>query len=170
MKRIIKLTERDLTRIVRRVIREQDDTVVPNLDGSEDTSVVVSDCYKLLKRKEDDGSIGGSSYNDLEISGDVEVSYNSTVSPNSRSVTIMSNGKPFCKIPVSSGIGDCSDYMETSSDAPGSPMMATLDSPVKINITGSVSPEYRGMIIKDAGGYFCTVPSSTIPESRRRRY
>ena len=60
--------------------------------------------------------------------------------------------------------------METSSDDPGSPMMATLDSPVKINITGSVSPEYRGMIIKDAGGYFCTVPSSTIPESRRRRY
>jgi len=128
----------------------------------------VGDCYDMLKRKPNDGSVGGSPYESLEISGDVELSYNATVAPNSRAVTVIKNGKPFCKIPVMNGIGDCRDEMTLDSDMPGSDMKASLDSPVSINITGTVSPNDRGLIIKDAGGYFCKVPTG-LSESRMRR-
>jgi len=214
MKKIIRLTESDLARIVKRVmlqeavamyvvqpgdnltkIAKMNNTTVSDIlkmnpqiknankiyPGDEikivDTPPVtpdmlmsrnVGDCYDMLKRKPNDGSVGGSPYESLEISGDVELSYNATVAPNSRAVTVIKNGKPFCKIPVMNGIGDCRDEMTLDSDMPGSDMKASLDSPVSINITGTVSPNDRGLIIKDAGGYFCKVPEG-LSESRMKR-
>ena len=224
MARIIKLTERDLTRIVRRVIKEQDESgegmyvvkpgdnltnIAKKFDmtvsdilkmnpqikdankiypgdeinipsrivmGSTVITSTVPECKELLVYREDpkfdfERRIGDSNYMDLEITGNVELSYNATVSPNSRAVTVIKNGKPFCKIPVYSTIGDCRDEMELTSDEPGASMSASLVSPVSVNLTGSVSPKDRGIIISDGGGYFCTVPTGfgQLPESRRRR-
>ena len=214
MKKIIRLTESDLARIVKRVMlqeaiaiyvvqrgdnltkiaKENNITVADILKmnpqiknankiypGDEikivDTPPItpdmvmsrnVGDCYDMLKRIPNDDSVGGSPYESLEISGDVELSYNATVSPSSRAVTVIKDGKPFCKIPVMNGIGDCRNEMTLDSDMPGSDMKASLDSPVSINITGTVSPNNRGLIIKDAGGYFCKVPTG-LSESRMRR-
>lgn len=214
MKKIIRLTESDLARIVKRVMlqeaiaiyvvqrgdnltkiaKENNITVADILKmnpqiknankiypGDEikivDTPPItpdmvmsrnVGDCYDMLKRIPNDDSVGGSPYESLEISGDVELSYNATVSPSSRAVTVIKDGKPFCKIPVMNGIGDCRNEMTLDSDMPGSDMKASLDSPVSINITGTVSPNDRGLIIKDAGGYFCKVPTG-LSESRMRR-
>jgi len=214
MKKIIRLTESDLARIVKRVMLQEAVAMYVVQPGDNLTKIAkmnnitvgdilkmnpqiknankiypgdeikivdtppptpdipisrnVGDCYDMLERNPNDGSVGGSPYNDLEITGDIELSYNDTVDPNYTSVTIIKNGKPFCKIPVSGGIGDCEDEMEVTSDAPGSPMKARLDSPVSINITGPVSPKHRGLIIKDAGGYFCKVPTG-LSESRMRR-
>ena len=214
MKKIIRLTESDLARIVKRVMlqeaiaiyvvqpgdnltkiaKENNITVADILKmnpqiknankiypGDEikivDTPPItpdmgmsrnVGDCYDMLKRIPNDDSVGGSPYESLEISGDVELSYNATVSPSSRAITVIKDGKPFCKIPVMNGIGDCRNEMTLDSDMPGSDMKASLDSPVSINITGTVSPNNRGLIIKDAGGYFCKVPTG-LSESRMRR-
>lgn len=167
MKRIIRLTESDLTRIVRRVLKEQESNP---LSGGASTGPVL-DCHDLLKfeKRTNDGNIGGSPYVGLEIDGDVKISYNATASPNYRSVTVIKDGKPFCKIPVMGDIGDCRNEMSLNSDMPGSDMTASLQSPVKINVTGTVSPKDRGTIINDADGYFCMVPSSVVPESRLRR-
>ena len=235
MARIIRLTERDLSRIVRRVIKEEAESdggiyvVKPgdNLTNiAKKYNMTVSDilkanpqikdankiypgdkiispqqlvmkpieqivmgstvpkCKDLLVYRESTDieritgrPIGGSEYMDLEITGNVELNYNATVSPNSRAVTVIKNGKPFCKIPVYNTIGDCRDEMELTSDEPGASMRASLVSPVSVNSTGSVSPKNRGLIIRDGGGYFCTVPTTVdldmikdyIPESRRRR-
>jgi LysM repeat protein len=223
----VRLTERDLTRIVRRVIKEQDEsdsdiyTVKPgdnltkiakmyNMTVSDILKVnsqikdankiypgdeinmpsrivmgsTVPRCDSLLVYRESTDieritgrPIGGSEYMDLEITGNVELNYNATVSPNSRAVTVIKNGKPFCKIPVYNTIGDCRDEMELTSDEPGASMSASLVSPVSVNLTGSVSPKNQGLIIRDGGGYFCTVPTTVdidmlkdyMPESRRRR-
>jgi LysM repeat protein len=220
MAKIIRLTERDLTRIVRRVIKEQDESdegmyvVKPgdNLTNiAKKFDMTVSDILKVNPQIKDANKIypgdeinmpsrivmgptvprcdsllvyrestdieritgrpiGGSEYMDLEITGNVELNYNATVSPNSRSVTVIKNGKPFCKIPVYSSIGDCRDEMELTSDEPGASMSASLVSPVSVNLTGSVAPQHQGLIIRDGGGYFCTVPTGfgQLPESRRR--
>ena len=217
MKKIIRLTESDLARIVKRVMlqeaiaiyvvqrgdnltkiaKENNITVADILKmnpqiknankiypGDEikivDTRPItpdmvmsrnVGDCYDMLKRIPNDDSVGGSPYESLEISGDVELSYNATVSPSSRAVTVIKDGKPFCKIPVMNGIGDCRDeliFSEPNDGRTGSDLTARLDSPVSINITGTVSPNDRGLIIKDAGGYFCKVPTG-LSESRMRR-
>ena len=227
MRRTVRLTERDLTRIVRRVSKEQDEsdsdiyTVKPgdnltkiakmyNMTVSDILKVnsqikdankiypgdeinmpsrivmgsTVPRCDSLLVYRESTDieritgrPIGGSEYMDLEITGNVELNYNATVSPNSRAVTVIKNGKPFCKIPVYNTIGDCRDEMELTSDEPGASMSASLVSPVSVNLTGSVSPKNQGLIIRDGGGYFCTVPTTVdidmlkdyMPESRRRR-
>lgn len=170
MRKVIRLTESDLALIVRKVLKEQEENGVEPISVSTTTDVVL-DCHDLLKfeRRTNDMNIGGSPYVGLEIDGDVKISYNSTVSPNYRSVTVIKDGKPFCKIPVMSDIGDCRSEMSLNSDMPGSDMMASLRSPVKINVTGTVSPKDRGTIINDADGYFCMVPSSVVPESRMRR-
>lgn len=221
MKKIIKLTESDLARIVKRVmlqeavaiyvvqpgdnltkIAKMNNTTVSDIlkmnpqikdankiyPGDEikivDTPPVtpdmrmsrnVGDCYDMLKRKPDDDSVGGSPYESLEISGDVELSYNATVSPSSRAITVIKDGKPFCKIPAINSIGDCRDeliFSEPNDGRTGSDLTARLDSPVSINITGTVTPKDSGLIIRDAGGYFCKVPmgvAQITSESRMRR-
>jgi hypothetical protein len=170
MKRIVKLTESDLARIVRRVLKEQGENGVEPITTSTTTDVVL-DCQDLLKfnKRTDDRNVGGSPYAGLEIDGDVKISYNPTSSPNYRHVTVIQDGKPYCKIPVMGDIGDCRDELSLNSDMPGSDMTASLQSPVKINVTGTVAPKDRGTIINDANGYFCMVPSSIVPESRMRR-
>ena len=221
MKRIIRLTESDLARIVKQVMLQEAIAIYVVKPGDNLTKIAkmnnitvsdilkmnpqikdankifpgdeikvidtppvtpdmgmsrnMGDCYDMLRRKPDDDSVGGSPYEWLEISGDVELSYNATVSPSSRAVTIVKDGKPFCKIPVMKSIGDCRDkliFSEPNNDMTGSDMSAPLDSPVSINVTGSVSPNDSGLIIRDAGGYFCKVPMGVAQftsESRMRR-
>ena len=58
MKRIIRLTERDLTRIVRRVIKENeddDDGIDFNFDfgGPKDSTALISDIVELIENSED---------------------------------------------------------------------------------------------------------------------
>lgn len=140
----------------------------------------VRDCQSLFKRKPDvnayEDVLGDSAYLDLEINGNIMIAYNGTVAPNRRAITVIKDNKPFCKIPVVSSIGDCRNKMELTSDAPGSPMMATLDAPIKINLTGPVAPKSQGIVIKDGGGYFCKIPTFPVDvyykglgESRMRR-
>ena len=217
MARIIRLTERDLTRIVRRVLSEQDENdsgiyVVKPGDNltkiAKMYNMTVSDilksnpqikdankiypgdeinmpqqiaiksicpkCEKLLVQKE---APNGAMYMDLEITGNIELSYNATVSPNNREVTVIKNGKPFCHIPVYDNIGDCRDKMELISDEPGSSMSASLVSPVSINISSHLPPRDMGAVIRDGNGYFCKVPKQTpfdllnqmISENRMRQ-
>jgi len=254
MKRIIKLTERDLTRIVRRVIKEQDeldsliDSSLSNLDNGDEGMYVVkpgdnltniakkygmtvSDilkmnpqikdankiypgdkiisplqrylrmipnpqerivsvssvprCEELLVQKEApkfefDRRMGESNYMDLEITGNVKLYYNTTDSSNMayKSVLIVKDNKPFCKIPVYRFGGDCTQKMEMQSgdyEMLTKTMSVSLVSPVSVNTTGTVSPDDSGMIINDDRGYFCTVPTGLtdiikdyMPESRRR--
>jgi LysM repeat protein len=240
MARIIRLTERDLTRIVRRVIKEQDEndsdiyTVKPgdNLTKiAKKFDMTVSDilkmnpqikdankiypgdkiispvlrflrmipnpqeqivgfssvprCEELLVQKEApkfefDRRMGESNYMDLEITGNVKLYYNTTDSSNMayKSVLIVKDNKPFCKIPVYRFGGDCTKKMQSGDyEMLTKTMSASLVSPVSINTTGTVSPDDSGMIINDNRGYFCTVPTTVdidmlkdyMPESRRRR-
>ena len=221
MKKIIRLTESDLRRIVNRVLTEGSVETYVVMDGDNLTKIAkingttvgeilkmnpqikdankiypgdkislpkvifkpidkssylydeksetkTPNCVNLMVRKKNDGSVGGSPYESLKINGEVMVTYNGTVSPNYRSVTVVKDGVPFCKIPASN-IGDCRSEMTLNSDMPGSDMSATLDGPVLINISGPVAPENRGTTISDANGYFCKVPSVLVPESRIRR-
>jgi hypothetical protein len=138
-------------------------------------------CEELLVQKEApkfdfERRMGESNYMDLEITGNVELYYNTTDSSNMayKSVLIVKDDKPFCKIPVYSNIGNCRDKMELTNDETKT-MGASLVSPVSVNTTGTVSPKDSGMIIKDNSGYFCTVPEGLtdiikdyMPESRRR--
>jgi hypothetical protein len=88
----IRLTERDLTRLIQRVIIEQEGVTAANL----------TDCISYIT------SGGGSVAEpmDPEMAGqgitikNVEISYNPTVSPNYRSVTMSQNGIPFCSTKV----------------------------------------------------------------------
>jgi LysM repeat protein len=235
MAKIIRLTERDLTRIVRRVIKEQDESdegmyvVKPgdNLTNiAKKFDMTVSDilkmnpqikdankiypgdklispvlrslqlipqerivgfssvprCEELLVQKEApkfdfERRMGESKYMDLEITGNVVLLYNATDSSNMayKSALIVKDGKPFCKIPAYSNIGDCQDEMELLGGVTKT-MVASLVSPVSVNLTGSVSPKDSGVRIDDNRGYFCTVPTGLkdtmkdyMPESRRRR-
>ena len=242
MARIIRLTERDLSRIVRRVIKEEDESdqgmyivkpgdnltniakkydmtvsnilkmnpqikdankiypgdkiftpnqrflrMIPNPKERIVMGSTVPRCESLLVRKEApkfdfDRRIGESNYMDLEITGNVKLYYNTDDSSNMgyKSVVIVKDNKPFCKIPAHRFAGDCPKKMDLTSDVSviTKTMSASLVSPVSVNTTGTVSPDDQGMKISDARGYFCTVPTGFyninmekeyMPESRRRQ-
>ena len=243
MARIIRLTERDLSRIVRRVIKEEDESdqgmyivkpgdnltniakkydmtvsnilkmnpqikdankiypgdkiftpnqrflrMIPNPKERIVMGSTVPRCESLLVQKEApkfdfDRRIGESNYMDLEITGNVKLYYNTDDSSNMgyKSVVIVKDNKPFCKIPAHRFAGDCPKKMDLTSDVSliTKTMSASLVSPVSVNTTGTVSPDDQGMEISDARGYFCTVPTGFVdilnmakeymPESRRRQ-
>ena len=242
MARIIRLTERDLTRIVRRVIKEQDENdegmyvvkpgdnltniakkydmtvsdilkmnpqikdankiypgdkiitpvqralrMIPNPRKQIVMGSTVPRCESLLVQKEApkfdfERIMGESNYMDLEITGNVKLYYNAEDSSNMgyKSVVIVKDNKPFCKIPTYRFAGDCPKKMDLTSDVSviTKTMSASLVSPVSVNTTGPVSPDDQGMEISDARGYFCTVPTGFdiinmakeyMPESRRRQ-
>ena len=242
MARIIRLTERVLSRIVRRVIKEEDESdqgmyivkpgdnltniakkydmtvsdilkmnpqikdankiypgdkiftpnqrflrMIPNPKERIVMGSTVPRCESLLVQKEApkfdfDRRIGESNYMDLEITGNVKLYYNTDDSSNMgyKSVVIVKDNKPFCKIPAHRFAGDCPKKMDLTSDVSviTKTMSASLVSPVSVNTTGTVSPDDQGMVISDARGYFCTVPTGLnlidmvkeyMPESRRRQ-
>ena len=144
----------------RRLLREQDVTPTTSSEPV-DTTSTVSDCSSLMKKVENTNKDYAGPPEPLTINGTVKITYNGTVSPNYRSVTVYLDGKPYCKIPTKSGAGDCSDKMEqeiSDEDYAGGSIEATLAGPVTISDSGPVSPAYQGTVIKDSNGYFCRVP------------
>lgn len=82
MRRTIRLTEKDLSKLVRRVIREQEQEV--------------SDLPTCLSKMVNDGNPGSSS----EMSGSyTKITYNGSISPQYQGYTVHSNTGPFCFIP-----------------------------------------------------------------------
>tara|TARA_R110000868_G_scaffold346924_1_gene608026 strand:+ start:348 stop:599 length:252 start_codon:yes stop_codon:yes gene_type:complete len=82
MRRTVRLTERDLTRLVRRVISEQEEDIsdLPTCDS------------KMVR---DDRPGGGS-----EMSGSyTKITYNGSVQPKFQGYTVHSKFGPFCFIP-----------------------------------------------------------------------
>ena len=81
MRRTVRLTERDLSRLVRRVIREQEQDV--------------SDLPTCNSKMVNDGNPGSSS----EMSGSyTKITYNGSVSPQYQGYTVHSKFGPFCFI------------------------------------------------------------------------
>jgi hypothetical protein len=113
MKKIIRLTESDLARIVKRVLNEQEiepSGIEPSgiePSGIEPSPVTTTgtlkDCITFLT-KGDTSSIREPM--DREMTGEgitiknVTIEYNPTVTPGYRSVRMSKNGKPFCKTNV----------------------------------------------------------------------
>ena len=108
MKKLIRLSESDLARIVKRVLNEQEiepSGIEPS--GIEPSPVTTTgtlkDCITFLT-KGDTSSIREPM--DREMTGEgitiknVTIEYNPTVTPGYRSVTMSKNGKPFCKTNV----------------------------------------------------------------------
>ena len=89
MKKIIRLTESDLTRLVRQVIKEQDDSSLPDCE-----TFITTNAGSV--REPIDPKMGGQG----TVIKDVTISYNPTVSPNYRSITMSKNGVPFCSTKV----------------------------------------------------------------------
>jgi hypothetical protein len=88
MKKVIKLTERDLTRLVKRVIRESEDSYMETMDGD------LPKCDTLMKSESD---ATGASKN---LVGPFDkITANFTVSPMYQGYTLYKNGKKFCFIP-----------------------------------------------------------------------
>ena len=82
MRRTVRLTERDLTRLVRRVIREQEEDV--------------SDLPTCNSKMVNDGNPGSSS----EMTGSyTKITFNGTVSPENQGYTVHTANGPFCFIP-----------------------------------------------------------------------
>ena len=83
MRRTVRLTERDLTRIVRRVIREQ---------------INLPTCNSKMVN---DGNPGSSS----EMTGSfTKITFNGTVSPENQGYTVYTVDGPFCFVPTGGGI------------------------------------------------------------------
>ena len=83
MRRIIKLTERDLSKLVRRVIREQEQDV--------------SDLPTCNSKMVNDGNPGSSS----EMSGSyTKITYNGSVPPQYQGYTVHTVNGPFCFVPT----------------------------------------------------------------------
>ena len=89
MRRIVRLTERDLSRIVRQVIREEEGSRLP-----------------LCSSKMKSGDVGGKVGSGSEVSGDfTKITYNGSVAPQYQGYTVYENNKPFCFISTSSTAG-----------------------------------------------------------------
>ena len=92
MKRVLRLSESDLTRVVRRVIREEESMDLPK-------------CDRFMKPDGKDPipgdeprkpSPGGGSM----LRGPIDkITYNGTVSPEYQGYTVHKDGRPFCFIP-----------------------------------------------------------------------
>ena len=90
MKRIIKLNERDLTRLVKRVIRESEEDTI-----EQSNTVPLPRCIDMMTDPPS-GMMGGSS----ELDGPIDkITYNSTVSPQYQGYIIHKGKQPFCLIP-----------------------------------------------------------------------
>jgi hypothetical protein len=86
MKKIVKLTESDLARIVRRVIKEEEEENIP-------------DCSTKLQTTDEAGQpIVGSRRLQLP-DGEMKIVYAGSGRPDTRGYLITINETPFCKIP-----------------------------------------------------------------------
>jgi hypothetical protein len=90
MKKTIKLTERDLTRLVRRIIREQGE------EGTQSPSTDLPLCSSLMNS---DPNMPGSGSN---LNGPFDkITSNGSVAPQYQGLTVHQNNKPYCFIPNS---------------------------------------------------------------------
>ena len=98
MRRTVRLTERDLTRLVNRVIREQGEegpTVTPSVTPSKTKSDLPL-CSSLMKSNP---NMPGSESN---LNGPFDkITSSGGVSPQYQGLTVHQNNKPYCFIPNS---------------------------------------------------------------------
>ena len=93
MKRVLRLSESDLARVVRRVIREEESMDLPI-------------CNSMMMRTDVGNPIPGdeprkpSPGGDAMLRGPIDkITYNGTVSPEYQGYTVHKEGRPFCFIP-----------------------------------------------------------------------
>jgi hypothetical protein len=141
MKRIIRLTESDLTRIVRRVIIEQDDLINKYGKKFDDTLLNepeinvnenIKNCDDLMEMYQTKGTNGrvmfGVPTKVLELGDDIKVSTNNDKSK----ITFIKNNKPFCYFNVKE-IGSCGGKIVSAAGVgQKSSNEVTLDGSVKI--------------------------------------
>jgi ppGpp synthetase/RelA/SpoT-type nucleotidyltranferase len=83
MKRVLRLSESDLARVVRRVIREEESMDLPI-------------CNSMMKSEDPAGYVGGGTV----LRGPIDmIKSNGTVSPEFQGYTVYKEGRPFCFIP-----------------------------------------------------------------------
>ena len=90
MKKIIRLTESDLSRIVRRVILEEEEPTLPECI----TFIKTGD--KTAIQEPMDPNMAGQG----TVINNVVIKYNPTVAPGYRSITMYQNDLPFCSTKV----------------------------------------------------------------------
>jgi ppGpp synthetase/RelA/SpoT-type nucleotidyltranferase len=83
MKKVLRLSESDLARVVRRVIKEEESMDLPR-------------CDSFMKSEDPAGYVGGGTV----LRGPIDmIKSNGTVSPEYQGYTVYKGGKPFCFIP-----------------------------------------------------------------------
>ena len=89
----MRLSESDLTRLVRRVMQEQTTGGdIPFRSGGMPPNTKLFECNQKMDQAK---NVGGS----MELSGPIDrISYNGTVAPQYQGYTVYKGGKPFCLI------------------------------------------------------------------------
>lgn len=87
MKRVLRLSESDLAKVVRRVIKEEESMDLPK-------------CDSMMKSDGKDPSGQPRPGDESMLRGPIDkITYNGTVSPEYQGYTVHKDGRPFCFIP-----------------------------------------------------------------------